>query len=225
MSFEFDEEAHEYRVDGVVYPSVTQILSGLGMTKDLSFLSPFYRQRGTAVHACIRLHLEGHEIDWEFEGADEVLPRFEKAVEFCSDWQLEPIVVEKPMYSALYGYAGTVDTYCWSGKSDGAVVVDWKGSIYDKAYDMQVEAYAELLHENFADVVPEKWAWSRSAVRSCPAYVVTLGSSGKKAGVHEVDRLAGNRELFLAAAAVYNWKKQNVPENGNGKKGKYGTGA
>lgn len=220
MAFEYKAVEHEYWVDGVRYPSVTQILSGLGLTPDYSGLDTFYRDRGTAVHACIRMHLDGDEIDWDFEGADEVKPRFEKFLWVKEEYQLHEILYEEPMYSKLYGYAGTPDLVAWSGKLKALTGWDWKGNSCEPGHALQFEAYAELINGSH-------WKERLSDYRSneilrCPAFIVTLGGSGKRPGVHPIDRSLNNREVFLAAVGVYNWRAQNVKEkwNGNGASGR-----
>lgn len=212
--FEFDAEKHEYRVDGVIYPSVTQILSGLGMLPDYSKLDPFYRERGTAVHACIKMHLQGDEIDWDFEMSEEVKPRFERFLWLEEEYGLFPAMIEVPMYSSTFGYAGTPDLYSWSTKLNRSLIVDYKGDAREPGHDLQIEGYSQLLWEA-GDRVQVNGD-IRAVAFSCPAFIVTLGGTGPRPGVHPIDRSLNNRELFLAAAAVYNWRTQNVrrPKNG-----------
>lgn len=210
MSLQFDAESHIYRVNGVVYPSVTQILSGMGLLPDYSKLDPFYRERGTAVHACIKMRLLGEEIDWDFEGADEVRPRFDRFLWFDEEYDLKPYVIEEPLHSR-YGYAGTPDLVAFSGKLDKLVFVDWKGDAREKGQDLQIEAYAQLVSEDTKRLLdPVNNSGSKTNVSTCPAYIVTLGGNGPRPGIHQVNRSVHNRELFLAAVAVYNWRTKNV---------------
>ncbi len=59
----FDEEKHEYKQDGKVVRSVTQILQDTGISPDLSKIDPGYLKycadRGTAAHKAVELFLNG----------------------------------------------------------------------------------------------------------------------------------------------------------------------
>lgn len=207
MALEFKPVEHEYWVDGVRYPSVTQILSGLGLLPDYSKLDPFYRERGTAVHACIKMHLLGEEIDWDFEGVDEVRPRFDRFLWFEEEYELESIVVEEPM-SSRFGFAGTPDLLAFSKKLEKVVLPDWKGDARAPGQDLQIEGYAQLISETGDGSYGS--TYSNGDIFTCPAYIVTLGGNGPRPGIHPVNRSIHNRELFLAAVAVYNWRTKNV---------------
>jgi hypothetical protein len=134
---EFNEERHEYRKNGVIYPHVTGILAKAGKC-DFSFVDEETRlhstQRGQSVHWLTQLQDEGA---LNYKTVPAALRGFRKA------WQawkrhsgFYPIWIEQQFVSH-YGFAGTIDragsfpasTMFGSGTS---AVVDLKtGAIYD----------------------------------------------------------------------------------------------
>jgi hypothetical protein len=104
----FDEAQHEYRFDGRVIPSVTQILSPL---VDYSMVPPATleraRQLGTAVHRMTELH-DNDDLD-EDSLSDELRPYLVGWKKFRQEANFEPITVEHRMFHRGLGYAGTSD--------------------------------------------------------------------------------------------------------------------
>ena len=49
----FDAEKHEYRLDGVRLPSVTQIIADAGLYGNTSYFTDYSRDRGSFVHQII----------------------------------------------------------------------------------------------------------------------------------------------------------------------------
>ncbi len=208
MKPDFNAESHVYRVAGVRYPSVTEILGELGMVKGLSFLDPFYRQRGSAVHACMKLHLDKEEIEWGFEGAEHVRPRFERLARLADAAGMKPILSEEPLASSTFGYAGTAD-YLGPFFKAPVAIVDWKGDSFEKGHHLQVAGgYRGLIYEAAVageiDVDPKE-------VLFCPCYLVPAGGTAEQATprlIPDEDGIA--TETFRAAAAVYNWRLANM---------------
>lgn len=149
--------AHQqYKLDGVVYPSVTEILSivakpglvawanNIGLagksTKDES-------QRiagiGTEVHARIEQYFK--------EGITEAitaeaLPSLHLFNNWLQKHKIEPILIEESLISPKFGYAGTIDLL--AKVDDKLTLIDFKTSnrIY-KDYFAQLCAYKRLLSE------------------------------------------------------------------------------
>ena len=149
--------AHQqYKLDEVIYPSVTEILSivakpglvawanNMGLagksTKDES-------QRiagiGTEVHARIEQYFkEGTSI---FEGATaEALPSLQLFNNWIQKHKIEPILIEESLISQKLGYAGTIDLL--AKVDDKITLIDFKTSnrIYED-YFAQLCAYKRLL--------------------------------------------------------------------------------
>jgi hypothetical protein len=103
----FNEASHTYTVSGVKYPSVTQIISGMGLYGDTSFFTDESRNRGTFVHRIIQWHLSGEldesTIDPVLRPYFDAWLKFEKEAAYVSD------ICENVMASEIYHFAGTVD--------------------------------------------------------------------------------------------------------------------
>lgn len=142
----FEEKNHIYRVDGVVYPSVTQIIEPL--TSGLDRVSPDILERarlfGEAAHATVEYHVKGildeERLDPHLAG---ILRAFRR---FLADkrYRVTDFVSERPLASKLLGYAGRADLV-----ADARAVIDIKTRPFHGAPDpVQVAAYKRLHLEN-----------------------------------------------------------------------------
>lgn len=104
----FNEERHEYSMDGRRIPSVTQLLAPL---VDYSVVPKDVLERaqalGTAVHRMTELH-DNDDLD-EDSLSDELRPYLKGWIKFRAECQFEPVTVEHRMFHSLYRYAGTSD--------------------------------------------------------------------------------------------------------------------
>ena len=140
----FNEEKHLYTMDGVVIPSVTQIMQPLSAAHykgvDDGVLAKA-AEKGTAVHESAELYLR-YQVDdcpAEYHGY------MDGFIQFVDEYKPEVIDTEKRLYHPLYRYAGTADLLC---KIDGKVtLIDYKTtvSVADKLVRVQLEAYAQAL--------------------------------------------------------------------------------
>lgn len=108
--FEFDEEKHEYTLDGVVLPSVTQIIAPLN---DFSRIAPGVlerkRQIGKAVHKAVELYTAN---DLEEDSVDELCKGYFAGFLNWADDNKELLLdstMEKINYHPKLKYAGTPD--------------------------------------------------------------------------------------------------------------------
>lgn len=128
----FDPVTHTYTIDGRKVPSVTQVLNDL---LPCFQASEWHLQRGTAVHACAAMIARGVEFehDQQIDGQVRACKRF-----FA---EVKPIVfeVERQVYCAKYGYAGTFDIECCF--ENRVCLVDWKAS-FSASLPYQLAAYA-----------------------------------------------------------------------------------
>jgi hypothetical protein len=146
----FDADKHEYRVDGVVRPSVTQVLQKLhdfGMVP--AHILEAAQERGTAVHTLTQYHDEG-DLD-----PDSVAPEYAGYLDgwkrFCDDHKPVWNGIEWQGYSERYGFAGTMDRH---GTLKGLPwVIDIKTSLAShRVWGMQVSAYRQLLAERWPNM-------------------------------------------------------------------------
>lgn len=135
----FDAENHEYRVNGIVYPSVTQIMTGIGLY-DLSHVPERVlresAERGTIVHLLIEWHEKGildeRSIDPELRGYFDSYLRMKDA-KLLPD---HPSAIEEQLYSEKYGYAGTLDQMY-----EDDWINDLKTGVPDPGHSIQLSAY------------------------------------------------------------------------------------
>jgi hypothetical protein len=182
MMLTFDPEKHEYRLNGVVIPSITQILAGVGLI-DTTWFTEASRDRGTLVHRIIHWHLTG-ELDED--SVDPTLkPYFDAFLQFERDSKLTVEAIEKPMVSELYRFAGTPDIVgCQNGHN---AVIDIKTGSIPAWVALQLAGQEILVNHP-----------------SIERFSLLLTGDGKyKLTPH---RGRQDRQLFLSALALYHWK-------------------
>lgn len=139
---EFDAATHTYSVDGLVVPSVTQVLEACGVV-DYSYLPPATRAmalgRGSAVHSATQYDDEG-DLD-EALLDDELRPYLEAWRRFRRDTGFTPDLIEHRGFHPQYRYAGTLDRR--GGFPNGTrAIVDLKTNSSEGWVRMQLAAYA-----------------------------------------------------------------------------------
>lgn len=108
---EFCEATHTYRWRGRVVPSVTQIISAVGLY-EFDYVSKhtlaIAAERGRVVHECVELYERG-ELDES--SVDPELSGYFEAYKECRNRHgfPAPVAIEERFYSEPYGYAGTLD--------------------------------------------------------------------------------------------------------------------
>ncbi|WP_313818749.1 PD-(D/E)XK nuclease family protein [Cupriavidus sp.] len=140
----FDEASHTYTADGVVIPSVTQILAPLN---DLSFIKPdvlqYKRELGTAVHKATELYDQG-ELD-EATVPAVVQPYLDGWIRLRAELSFEILGMEERVFHPAHRYAGTYDRL---------VLLDGKRCIWDlktggmfPSYGPQTAAYKNAVEK------------------------------------------------------------------------------
>ncbi len=146
----FDRERHLYTINGIVVPSVTQVLEEERFVDFSSIPSETLAQaqaRGTYVHTVLHYYLDG---DFDLDDVD---PRFrgyvDSALEYLARAGLKPFrdpataepKVEFRFWERERMFAGTVDYVAWD-PDDVLALVDWKtGEPSDVAAPLQLAAY------------------------------------------------------------------------------------
>jgi hypothetical protein len=141
----FDAEKHEYSLNGVIVPSVTQILEDAGVI-DYSFISHATREmalhRGSMVHLACQLYDERDLVESSVDPA--IVPYLNAWKRFLSEtgFILETDQIEKRFYNERWAYAGTRDR---RGKLRGMpTVADIKTNDAPEWVRMQLAAYCEF---------------------------------------------------------------------------------
>lgn len=134
----FDEEKHKYFWNEKEVPGVSAMLQKVGLSKDYKGIDPFYAARGTALHLCIKLYLEG---TLDEESIDPIVqPYFQGFLAYWAKHKHKPVNIEEPMYSEDWGFAGTPDLVCEN------IIIDWKSSKdHDRVAELQGEGYKVLV--------------------------------------------------------------------------------
>lgn len=181
----FDPASHQYAFNGVVWPSVTQILRG----PPNPYYTPRAADRGTAVHAAIALDLAGELDEETLDPA--VAPYLLGFRQFMLDVMPISILSEEVVFSEKYQYAGTMD---WYGSLAGRrCIVDFKTGKPPGWAGMQMAAYAQALAECRGLEVEE-------------TRVLALKPGGYK--LLNPGLLSKNLELFLHQLGVFNAEAQ-----------------
>jgi hypothetical protein len=152
---QFIPESHTYLVDGIIRPSVSQILQTTGIS-DISGIPPEVLEKarmfGSSVHKFCELSDKG-ELE-QYEVQPEVMPCLMAWETFKSENKVEIVEVEKAYYCAL-GYCGTIDRLA---KVDGKLtVIDIKtSSTVQKSAAIQLAAYALFFDQDDAGMYPSR---------------------------------------------------------------------
>lgn len=148
----FDAVNHRYFADGVLVPSVTQILSDVGLWPDYSRFDSWYAERGTKIHKAVALFDRGR-LDWD--KLDHHIIGF---IQSYSKWKEQfgyvPFQSETPMYNAKLKYAGTPDSYGKFNKNAKQLhiprLVDVKGGAPCIFFGLQLAGYALMLKDHYS---------------------------------------------------------------------------
>ena len=197
MTLTFDAELHEYRLDNISVPSVTQIIGGAGLS-DFSKVNPDILKRsqsfGTATHLACTFN-DKNQLD--IKSLDPALePYLEAWILFKRDFGITEFKeIEKQVYSTKYQYAGCLDRLTIINNELTLIEIKTT-SIMPKTTKLQLAGY--LIAFNEGKKFNEKIK-NRIAVRL------------KGNGSYNTESYNDNIDIsaFLGALALINWKKIN----------------
>lgn len=139
---EFDEVTHTYRFNGMIVPSVTQILEPLNRVKYEGINESTLDRaadRGTEVHDAIEFWLKFGMVDI----SQERRPYFDAFIKWWDGHSVKVIGSENRLYHKILLYGGTADLIAYV---DGKLtLVDYKTTsvISDMTCGPQLEAYSQ----------------------------------------------------------------------------------
>lgn len=150
MSLDFDLQTHQYRIDGIPVPSVTQLVSPLGddfdePESDLELTFEAAADRGVTMHAYIAHRLTGGDSE-DFELPSEYLPYSDAVELFLSEHAISPFLIETALPGS--GYAGTPDLVA---EFDGITsILDYKfvSTVSKSKVGGQLGGYLDLCEQN-----------------------------------------------------------------------------
>ncbi len=184
---EFKEAQHLYYVNGVHYPSVTQVIADAGLYGNASYFTDYHRDRGSFMHKIIQYHLEGEldeaTIDPALQGYFEAWKKFETESSYVSE------SCEVTKVNEIHRFAGTIDHI---GHMNGHYcLMDVKtGPIYP-ATAIQTGGYAILMKSH-----------------GVKRFGLQLTKEGKYKLTEFKDWHDSN--VFLSALSLYYWKRNNL---------------
>lgn len=192
----FNSELHEYRIDGQVVPSVTQILGEAGLIDDRWYTKES-QLRGRTVHIVTALddrgELDEAEVTGEYQGYLNAWRLFRADV----PWTI--IDVEQAVCHPDWRYAGRSDRrMCIHRDGPYAMLVDIKTGQPEPWHQLQTAAYER------ASLAVRPPVVKRYAVYLSDDGTYKLREHGK----------AVDWDVFLAALALANWKRNEGKLNG-----------
>ena len=183
------EEGHKYfNEHDIEVVSVSEILEHFGIS-DVSMIDGRVLEAassfGTVVHDTTRLN----DID-DLESCDpQIQPYLDQWNKFKEDnniaWD-DFSIIEQPLYSTVWGYAGTPDRVCSN------ILVDIKSGAETVAHRIQLALYQILVEENTDTKIKERWT-------------VYLKPDSYKVVEHK-DKTDLN--IAKSLVSLYNWKKK-----------------
>ena len=186
----FNDKLHEYRVGGIVSPSVSQILKANGLMENFR-KSETALNNGTAIHRALELHdlckLDERSLDPRLKKCLYLWDKFKKEISVGQIIEVE----KRVSFSVLY--AGTIDRVL-KLRNGHKMVLDFKSGNPQPWAALQTAGYAmayDLEHHKEYERCCAKIHWDMDRVIYKPY----------------TDNADFN--VFMAMATVYHYKKNN----------------
>lgn len=144
-NFRYEDKDHKYYLGNIELPSVTKILSVISYY-EFSDTNPMYKDRGTYIHKCCEMFLKG-TLDFKALESD-IQIQVRNWSNFLLDNKLlnAEVLIETPLYSEKYFYAGRLDYIFFTEKA--IIVPDVKSGAKYKSDFYQLLGYYNLVMEN-----------------------------------------------------------------------------
>jgi len=195
-SFQFIEETHQYILDGIIIPSVTQILGAEGFYSGLDKINQTILERarkyGLALHKACELN-DNKMLDINSLSKPLVKP-LENWNKFINDFKVKFILIEEPSYSPTYKFGFTPDRI---GYIDGKLtIIDIKSTAeVGLVNGIQLGGY-QLGFEDMSKLrVKQRWVVKLTEEK----YEIIKFEN------HVIDKL-----VFGGALTCHKWKKENL---------------
>lgn len=194
--FTFNPETHEYFVDKVKYPSVSEIIKSAG-------ISDFSNVRADVLEAACKFGKAVHKATelWDAETLNEaklsepLKPYLECWKRFVVDYKVKVLWSERQLYSPLWKFAGTLDRVAEVNGKMCILDIKTSKSLYPSVA-IQTAAYKKLWEDNFKD----------KEMQIKKRYCVRLTEKLAK-----VDQLKEKTDesVFLSALQLYRFRERN----------------
>ena len=185
--FRFDEARHEYELDGVRLPSITQLISLGGLVNGEAYFTEASRNRGTAIHAMTANFDLGVDLGEQLQSSPlrgYVLAYMAAVDALKPTWEC----IEEADYSARYRFAGRTDRI---GMVFGKrTVCEIKSAVKAAHHSVQTSLQSILAAENrrMPNVSAEKWQ----------RLTIYLKPTGK----YSIDRHEDRRDFDVAQTLI-----------------------
>ncbi|MBL7686249.1 MAG: hypothetical protein JNK65_09500 [Deltaproteobacteria bacterium] len=185
-TFEFNEEQHVYKINGIPVPSVTQVLGEVGIIDD-RFYTEEGKIRGKAIHMATQLFDEG---DLDSESVHPSIGGYLKGyIRFIAETGFMSDLIEKLVYSETWMVAGTLDRRGrFPNRPSEKVIIDIKSGGVEPWAALQMAGYELMLGERH----------TRQALQ--------LFEDGRYK-LHKPYRNPNDKNIFLSALAITHWKR------------------
>lgn len=147
----FDSVRHVYTLDGVILPSVTQIMRPLSSAEYAGVDSAMLKAaaaRGTAIHEAIEFYAEYGAIDCP----QDYMPYFAAYLKWHEEVKPVNIASEQATWHTQLLYAGTIDRTAIVDRKRTLIDVKTTAALNDMLATVQLEAYARALATHGVEV-------------------------------------------------------------------------
>ncbi len=190
MALTFIEDSHEYKDNGVVIPSVTQVMKTSGLV-NLDWVSDEILESksdlGKKVHSATELY------DKNDLNINELHPKLrlylDGWIKFRKDYNFTPTEIELQLFHKLYKYAGRIDRVGNIGKD--LVIIDIKSGTHQKTHEIQTAGYELLYNQD-----------KKKADQIKKRFIVYLSEKGYKVEEHKKQT---DKNIFLSALTITNY--------------------
>jgi hypothetical protein len=164
MALTFDVTRHQYTHNGIVVPSVTQVLNEwvkVNWGQASFYVNTFngnaidtntFEQAGevgTSVHKGADIIVNGRRTNWPKFDPKIVHPLIE-FTRWVKDYKVKAVLSETPLYSKKLGIAGSLDLICTIKGKPTLILVDFKTSATAPLVGPQTAGYEVLYRENYS---------------------------------------------------------------------------
>lgn len=190
---EFNEKDHIYMKNGIVLPSVTQIMQPLYEAvygkADMN-ASDNGKSKGKEIHRAIDDYCEFGMIDI----SEEYKPYLDNFIRYIDEHQYEIVASEVMLCHPVYNYAGKIDIIARNSKGEFVLIDNKTGDLQPKLHAVQLQAYTDM--------------WSANKMPEI-AFKVALGLSDKGYKEHRYDKYDTKaKSVFDACYKIYKYRKE-----------------
>jgi len=191
----FLEEGHQYRIEGVSVPSVTQVVDQLHNFTG-SHDATAAMERGTLIHKACELFILGI-LDWSTVD-ESIYPEVRTFAEWWEESRFKSLLVEGLVGSEQYMFAGRLDLFgVWK---TGLALIDFKTGNEYPAYKFQTAGLEVALQEMLGQ--------GMQLVPPIQRYCLYLKGDKARPVRHEDPR---DRSRFLAALTCSHTRRELYP--------------